>query len=1004
MRLFLIAIFAFILALDVCAQRKCSVDYQEHQHKQLAHPENSEQFESWLKDKISKKKNQPFSTKAENDIYTIPVVVHVIHRGEGIGFASNVADEQVHSQIEILNEDFRRLNEDASDTPEEFTSVAADIQIQFVLAKRDPEGLPTSGILREKGSLQSYSFGTDKALKSESYWPAEDYLNLWVAPLNDDIFGYAQFPVSDLRGFEDDLRISRLTDGIVINYQYFGEGFNAIPFSKGRTGTHEIGHFLGLNHIWGQGGCTSDDYCDDTPIKETWTTSCPLAGSEVSCESVDMFQNYMDFTDDKCMNLFTICQRERMRSVLENSPRRKSLLSSKALEEPIVTLNDLGIRQIISPLSGDCNGNLTPTIEVRNYGTNTITEFSIDLYVDDNLQESIVFDEIISELSTSSVSFSNLGIGSGTSAHFRFEITQTNGTADGNEENNSAETQIVIPLERTIPYHQSFDFTFSDWQVSNSAGNLVSWRQAQAPYDVLGNNGMKLAYSESSADSYGELDFLISPVFNLSGLPSADISLKYAYSGLPDKLLDALTIAVSTDCGNTFPEENYIYQRMNLLLSTTESSREDFTPEWSGEWEELAINITEFVGYENVVIAIIGHNGLGNNLYVDDFVITSENTLDYDLAIVSEENIPAVSCSSDIFPAITIKNKGTQTIDSFELSYTVDGSTQNIQLTELNLLPGKSHISRPVIQNLEDGEHNIIFSVSKPNGLQDQNSDNDSIVKKFVTDANEDSIPIKEDFETSDIDESWSLARTDEAHNWMYVSAPSETQENMALMVDGFNNTELGVENWFVSPVLDFSQSGGEASVSFKLSYANKNTLGANDRLRVLLSVNCGRSYDHTVYNKSGAELAVTQRDSEWVPSGENDWKTEIIDLSEHATWNQVRLAFVVTNLNGNKMYIDDIEFFNSKEPNLLDINSEGLRVYPNPAKSDISFKFDLNKKANINLRIVDVMGKVVYSGFFPSTLNQTYSLDNVQVDNGLYLVHAYGDGVEISRRVLIWN
>ncbi|CAN0441729.1 unnamed protein product, partial [Phaeothamnion confervicola] len=261
-----------------------------------------------------------------------------IHDGEAEGVGRNIPDAQVISQIEVLNKDFNRLNTDAGNTPAEFTSVAGSLDIEFVLANQDPDGQVTDGIMRIDGNRAQWSLGRESEFKAlhpavgnsdddyTEYWPAEDYLNIWVIKFQ-DFLGYAQFPVSSgLPGLEnaDD---NSLTDGIIIDYRVFGTD-DAGPFSlddqynKGRTTTHEVGHFLGLKHIWGDDtGCNKSDYADDTPNQgeETYDTpDYPLADN---CTSSVMFQNYMDYTDDIMMNLFTLNQVDRMMTVLENSPR-----------------------------------------------------------------------------------------------------------------------------------------------------------------------------------------------------------------------------------------------------------------------------------------------------------------------------------------------------------------------------------------------------------------------------------------------------------------------------------------------------------------------------------------------------------------------------------------------------------------------------------------------------------------------------------------------------------
>lgn len=271
-------------------------------------------------------------------IYRIPVVVHVIHNGEDIGVGPNISAEQVKTQIEVLNEDFRKAEgtNGENDHPD-----GVDTEIEFFLAPNAPDGspLPEPGIDRVNGGTAIWPKGAfadpiENTLKPETIWDPNQYFNIWTVNfggfLGRNLLGYAQFPDdSGLEGLNADSG-SAQTDGIVVGYKYFGSTEKGnfpdmiAPYDLGRTTTHEVGHWLGLRHIWGDGDCTVDDFCLDTPLAADANIGCPLG--MVSCTSTDMFENYMDYTDDACMNIFTQDQKDRMIQVLKNSPRRKELV------------------------------------------------------------------------------------------------------------------------------------------------------------------------------------------------------------------------------------------------------------------------------------------------------------------------------------------------------------------------------------------------------------------------------------------------------------------------------------------------------------------------------------------------------------------------------------------------------------------------------------------------------------------------------------------------------
>lgn len=328
-------ILFFLSSTIAQSQDRCgTVEYNQQLKQNNLIKESDAQFEKWLGERIQHRKTGDKQKRKQSATYKIQVVVHIIHNGEPEGFGSNIPKEQVHSQIKVLNNDFGRLNTDAVKTPKEFQAVAGSMAIEFVLAQTDPNGLPTTGINRVKGTQPDWhAIDDNETLKALSYWPAENYLNIWVCTLNDR-YGFAQFPVSSLPGLENTSR-NRLTDGLTISFNAFGSSdygnFLLHPiYIKGRTTTHEMGHFFGLRHIWGDADdCLGTDYVDDTPTQSTSTIGCPdgpIRQCPADAPKSKMFMNFLDYTDDVCMNLFSQGQVERMITVLENSPRRASLL------------------------------------------------------------------------------------------------------------------------------------------------------------------------------------------------------------------------------------------------------------------------------------------------------------------------------------------------------------------------------------------------------------------------------------------------------------------------------------------------------------------------------------------------------------------------------------------------------------------------------------------------------------------------------------------------------
>ncbi len=260
----------------------------------------------------------------------IPVVVHVLYNTA----AQNISDAQVQSQIDVLNEDFRKLNADYTKTPSLYAGLVADANVQFVLAKRTPTGAATNGIIHKQTNTKSWS--TNDAVKNskrggDDAWDATKYLNLWACNLGQGLLGYAQFPGG-----------SASTDGVVILYSAFGSrakysaGTYSSPYDLGRTATHEVGHWLNLRHIWGDASC-GNDQVSDTPTQQTSNYGCPAFPHATCSNQGDMSMNYMDYVDDKCMYMFSAGQAARMNALFATGGARASLLTSTSGTAPALT-------------------------------------------------------------------------------------------------------------------------------------------------------------------------------------------------------------------------------------------------------------------------------------------------------------------------------------------------------------------------------------------------------------------------------------------------------------------------------------------------------------------------------------------------------------------------------------------------------------------------------------------------------------------------------------------
>ncbi|MFM9027251.1 MAG: fibronectin type III domain-containing protein [Bacteroidota bacterium] len=270
---------------------------------------------SYISQQSSKNSNRT------NMVVTIPVVFHVVYNTS----TQNVSDAQLLAQLNQLNLDFAKLNSDASSIPSVFSTVAANTQIQFCLAQRTPTGAVTNGIERRQTTVTSFSTNDNMKFFSSGgldAWNASQYLNIWTCNMSGGILGYAQFPGG-----------SASTDGVVLQFNTVGSMLSpysgGAPYNLGRTATHEVGHWLNLRHIWGDANCGSD-LVNDTPTHNTSNYGCPAYPHYSTCTGtpIEMTMNYMDYTDDACMYMFTAGQSTRMNALFASGGARAGLVSS----------------------------------------------------------------------------------------------------------------------------------------------------------------------------------------------------------------------------------------------------------------------------------------------------------------------------------------------------------------------------------------------------------------------------------------------------------------------------------------------------------------------------------------------------------------------------------------------------------------------------------------------------------------------------------------------------
>lgn len=523
MRKFLLSLLAMVLIAGISSAQRRTCAAEEILHQQLLNdPAMRQEVENI---RIHTEQFIQNGGANQRTVVTIPVVVHVVYYNS----TQNISDAQIATQIDVLNADFRRLNSDASNTPAVWQGIAADCEFNFCMAQQDPSGNATTGIVRKQTTVNGFS--TNDAVKytaqgGDNVWDRNKYLNLWVCNLSGGLLGYAQFPGGPAA-----------TDGVVIDYAYFGTiGTATAPYDKGRTATHEVGHWLNCYHIWGDDGtsCTGTDQVADTPNQADENYGCPVFPS-ISCSNGpngDMFMNYMDYTDDGCMNLFTNGQKARMQALFSTGGARVSIVTSNGCQAPSGCGTPSGLTAT----------NITQTGATLNWG-------AVSGAVSYTLQWKISTGSTWTTVSSlTSTSYNLTGLSASTSYNFQVKTVCSNsssgyssaatfttlssgggGCADTYEPNNSSNTAKVIPVNTTFTAQISTS-TDKDWyKFSNtSTTKNIKVNLTTLPFDY----DMKLYRSTTllaTSQNAGTADEQI--IYNNGTVSSSYYVYVYGYNG-----------------------------------------------------------------------------------------------------------------------------------------------------------------------------------------------------------------------------------------------------------------------------------------------------------------------------------------------------------------------------------------------------------------------------------------------------------------------------------------
>ncbi|HUM47054.1 MAG TPA: M43 family zinc metalloprotease, partial [Chitinophagales bacterium] len=525
-------------------------------------------------------------------LYTIPVVVHVIHNGG----TENISDVQVQSQIDVLNEDYRKIPFSNGD------GNGVDTYIQFCLAKLDPDGDCTNGIIRIQSLLTNHDSYERAQLSQLSSWDPTRYLNIYVVKtIGGNVLGYASFPGGPVD-----------QDGVVMVHNAFGTiGTVTAPYNLGRTCSHEAGHWFGLYHTF-NGGCGIDlcndgDLVCDTPPVVNPNFGCPNVNT---CNNdfpdvYDQIENYMDYTNDACKSMLTQGQSDRMHATL-NSMRfdiwQPVNISATGCDSNYVSPACNVVADFISNGQQVCLGN---TVSFTNK----------------TLNDPISFEWIFAggDPSTSTdlnpqVTYSSAG---------SFDVTLIATGAIGSDTLTLANYIVASEPQpgQVIPYDETFEQAIfpPNGIVIDNSDNGITWERDTVATQFEGVASAKI--NNLINTNYGQADALILPAYDLTSFAATPyLTFRWAYAKSDVNYSDELIVLLSTDCGLNFTQ---VFYKTGSSLTTGPTQVTPYVPDSSTIWKQAKISLNNYISFNRVIIKIVNVTDGGNNLYIDSLHIGS---------------------------------------------------------------------------------------------------------------------------------------------------------------------------------------------------------------------------------------------------------------------------------------------------------------------------------------------------------------------------------------------
>jgi PKD repeat protein len=923
------------------------------------------------------------------EILTIPVIVHVIHNDENVGQGTNISAAQVQSQIDAFNEHFRKTGSGDNNNP-----VGADIEIEFVAALYDEQGerLDDPGVDRVSSGQDSWSRNDIEAqVKPMTIWDPYKYCNLWTVQFGEDdagLIGYAQFPPqSGLDGLGP-IGGSASTDGVVMSYWAFGTTGASVsrPYHEGKVASHEIGHWLGLRHTWGDGNCNADDFVADTPNANGAKWSSPLLGcpAEDECdEGVRMIENYMDYSYDECTNVFTQDQKTRMRTVMDVSPRRKELKNSNVDEE-----RETPFARFSSEITAACE---VTSIPFSDLSTNSPSSWLWTIY-DDEGNIKVEYD-----IQNPDVPFLKLG---------NYDVRLIASNAAGADTILRKNYISIVSDSVVTSIHEDFEepeLALNIWLIYNPDEDRT-FKFADFSAYGTGTKSIVMDNFNTEDDPGGAIDALVSPILDLSTLDNPYLLFDHAYALYQEEYSDTLAILYSTDCGETF---RVLWSKGGEELATAPSTQESFEP-GTDQWRSTQISLASLKLFSEVHLAIANVSGWGNNLYLDNLVVN-----DYS-GTQAPQPVTILSSKTNICVDESIQFQDQTPEFPTSWLWTFEGGT-----------PATSTEQNPDVTYATAGVYDVTLKVGNSIG------ETTEIFTDYITVNSRPVVSISPDKTTICPGEAFTLSSSGaDEYYWFDERSTDPVSETdtystqlfedrtfylLGLATAGCADTtsmrivlepganvliQASATEVCAGELVEFTGTGGEAyfwlyendtvstDPTIELAFNATSTIG----LAGTVSSGCpGFDQSNIVVNEN-PETIVTLDGLEFTSSlGESyQWYLNGAEIPgatsmSYAANSVGSYSVKLVNANGCSDESDPIEMTITSIHELS--NTTKMRAYPNPAPGRFYFEVIGPEKGDYSYRLLNISGKLIQSGIFRKNVERYTHEISLDADSGVYFL-----------------